>query len=59
MTPTKEDVQAAYMAWLRFEMDATIGPTAGGPFFKAKREAYDTYIEIKRQWEKEHGEWNT
>ena len=58
MIPTDQDVQAAYMAWMRFEMDDTVGHTAGGPFFKAKKEAYDTYIDMKRRWEKEHGQWN-
>ena len=58
MNPTDQDVQAAYMAWMRFEMDDTIGHSAGSPFFTDKKAAYENYVNLKRAWEKANGEWN-
>lgn len=56
MTPTNKDVQAAYMDYMRYEMDDTVGHTANGPFFKAKREAYERYFRLKQQWEETNGQ---
>ncbi len=46
------------MAWMRFEMDDTIGHSAGSPFFTDKKAAYENYVNLKRAWEKANGEWN-